>query len=144
MPYVSTQPLPCNISADKARSDTDVNYPTDATTGPADAMSTTSSNTPDCNVSKRTTKHRQHVSCSLYDSEPSNHDMDDFCCFVLTKYYAIMNLQARLNSILSCVSTTVTDIQDSKPPNHDMDDFDLVSQLLLTAWIYSIGVSQRI
>ena len=34
-----------------------------------------------------------------------------------------MNLQARLNSILSCISTTVTDIQDSEPRNQDMDDF---------------------
>ena len=49
-PIVSAQPLPCNFSDDEARSDTEANYPTDATTGPADAMPTTSSTTPDCNV----------------------------------------------------------------------------------------------
>ena len=41
---------------------------------------------------------------------------------------AIMNLQARLNSIFSRVSTTVSEIQHNEPPNHDMDGFDLVSQ----------------
>ena len=34
VPNVSAQPLPCNLSEDKVRSDTDANYPTDATTGP--------------------------------------------------------------------------------------------------------------
>ena len=41
---------------------------------------------------------------------------------------AIMNLQARLNSILSRLSTTVSEVQHNEPPNHDMNDFDLVSQ----------------
>ena len=39
-----------------------------------------------------------------------------------------MNLQARLNSILSRLSTTVSGVQHNEPPNHDMNDFDLVSQ----------------
>ena len=50
VPNVAAHPLPCNLSEDKVRSDTDANYPADATTGPAYAMPTTSSTTPDCNV----------------------------------------------------------------------------------------------
>ena len=42
-----------------------------------------------------------------------------------------MNLQARLNTILSRVSTTVTHIQDSEPPYHDMDDFWFLFLLFL-------------
>ena len=49
-PIVSAQPLSCNLSDDEARSDTEANYPTDATTGPADDMPTTSSTIPDCKV----------------------------------------------------------------------------------------------
>ena len=44
------------------------------------------------------------------------------------RVFYIMNLQARLNAIMSRVSTTVSDIRDAEPPNHDIDDFDLVSQ----------------
>ena len=49
-PLESTQPLHSNLPDDEARSDTQAHYPTDATTGPADAMHTTSSTTPDSNV----------------------------------------------------------------------------------------------
>ena len=49
-PIVSAQPLPCNLSDDDARSDTEANYTTDVTTGPPYDMPTPSSTTPDCNV----------------------------------------------------------------------------------------------